>query len=208
MVNCKLQNPHMLEAYLGREVAPLGYAWMFPKDLEEVNVGIGTRGVPARYYLDRFVKSHPEIFEGANVVEIQAAPVPVGGEVREVVGDGILLCGDAAGQVIPLTGGGIHSSIVAGKIAGEVAGEAIEEGVDLDEYPKRYSSWSKRISNSLKALRLIERLSDSELNQLAGVLTGEDIVDLANGMNLRRVGKKLLRHPRFAVRLARSLLKG
>ena len=208
MVNCGVGDPHTLEVYLGREVAPGGYVWIFPKDGGEANVGIGVRGAPAKPYLDRFLSSHPELFGKAGVVEVGAAPVPVGGEIEKVVGEGVMVCGDAGGQVIPLTGGGIHSSVVAGKVAGEVAGEAVRDGTGLEEYPRRYEEWSERISRSLKVLRLIEKLSDKELNQLADLLTGQDVVDLANGTNLKRVGRKLLRHPHFALRLARGLLGG
>lgn len=208
MVNCGVEDPHTLEVYLGKEVAPGGYVWLFPKDGGEANVGIGVRGAPAKPYLDRFLSSHPELFGRAGVVEVGAAPVPVGGEVERVVGEGVMVCGDAGGQVIPLTGGGIHSSVVAGKVAGEVAGEAVKGDRELQEYPRRYEEWSERISRSLKVLRLIEKLSDKELNQLADLLTGQDVVDLANGTNLKRVGRKLLRHPHFALRLARGLLGG
>jgi digeranylgeranylglycerophospholipid reductase len=208
MVNCGVEDPHTLEVYLGREVAPGGYVWLFPKDEWEANVGIGVRGAPAKPYLDRFLSSHPELFGKAGVVEVGAAPVPVGGEIEKVVGEGVMVCGDAGGQVIPLTGGGIHSSVVAGKVAGEVAGKAVGGEVGLEEYPRRYAEWSERISRSLKVLRLIEGLSDKELNQLAEILTGQDVVDLANGTNLKRVGRKLLRHPHFALHLARGLLGG
>lgn len=210
MVNCRLEDCHVLETYVGHEVAPLGYAWIFPKSEKSANVGIGVRGAPAKPYLDRFIAAHPAKFDKAKVVEVQAAPVPVGGQISRVVdGGGVLLCGDAAGQVIPLTGGGIHTSIVAGKIAGEVAGRAAVQGdVNLEEYPRGYAYWSRRIANSLISLRLIEKLEDSELNQLAEILTGEDIVDLASGFNVERVGKKLQSYPEFAARLGEALLGG
>ncbi|MEM0358931.1 MAG: NAD(P)/FAD-dependent oxidoreductase [Candidatus Hadarchaeales archaeon] len=208
MVNCGVEDPHMLEVYLGREVAPGGYVWVFPKDGGEANVGIGVRGAPAKPYLDRFLSSHPSLFGKAGIVEVGAAPVPVGGEVERLVDEGVMLCGDAGGQVIPLTGGGIHSSVVAGKVAGEVAGGVVKGENTVEEYPRRYEEWSNRIARSLKVLRLIEKLNDKELNQLADLLTGQDVVDLANGLNLKRVGRKLLKHPYFALRLARGLLGG
>ena len=208
MVNCKFEDPHKLEFYFGREVAPLGYAWIFPKDEYTANVGIGVRGVPAKKYLDKFIEKHPDKFKNAKIVEVGGAPVPIGGEIGKVVDaeNGIIVCGDAAGQVIPLTGGGIHSSIVAGKVAGEVLAEHVNGNLSLDEYPKRYSYWSERIMKSLKVLKVLENLSDQELNQLAEVLTGEDIIDLANGLNIRRVALKLLKHPVFALRLAKALM--
>jgi digeranylgeranylglycerophospholipid reductase len=207
MVNCKLEDAHILETYIGREVAPLGYAWVFPKSEDMANVGIGVRGAPAKPYLDRFISTHAEKFHRASIVDVQAAPVPVGGQIKKVAQGGVMVCGDAAGQVIPLTGGGIHTSIAAGKIAGELVGKAVTQGeVDPIEYPKKYLYWSRRIDNSLLSLRLIEKLEDGELNQLADILTGQDIIDLANGLDIERVGRKLLNVPGFVDRLAEALL--
>ncbi|RLG91343.1 MAG: hypothetical protein DRO36_04455 [Candidatus Hecatellales archaeon] len=207
MVNCRFEDPHALECYLGREVAPLGYVWVFPKTENVGNVGIGVRGAPAKPYLDKFIEKHPEKFGKAKIVEVQAAPVPVSGQIEKIVDGGVMVCGDAAGQVIPLTGGGIHSSIVAGKVAGEVAAEFLGgKTKSLEEYPKRYTYWTKRIRDSLKALKVIEKLTDRELNQLADVLSGTDVVDLASGIDVRRVALKLLKHPYFALRITKSLL--
>ncbi len=208
MVGCRLGEPELPAAYVGREVAPKGYVWVFPKSEEEANVGVGVRGAPAKPYLDRFIERHPEMFGKARIVEVGGAPVPISGLIPKFHGEDLMLCGDAAGQVIPLTGGGIHSSIMAGKIAGELAGRAaVEGGVRFVDYPKRYAFWSNRIYRSLTALRLIENLSDEDLNMLAEVLDGRDIVDLANGFDLARVGSKLLKYPAFAERLGKALLK-
>jgi len=122
-----------------------------------------------------------------------------------------MLVGEAAGQVIPLTGGGIHTSIAGGKIAAEVAAKALEAGnlseKALSEYRSKYDEyWGRKIRDSLKALHVIEKLSDDELNQLADILTGEDIVNLANGENVAKVALKLLKHPVFSIKLARVLL--
>jgi hypothetical protein len=83
----------------------------------------------------------------------------------------------------------------------------VEGEVDFSEYPKRYSNWSDRIAKSLIALKLIENLEDGDLNKLAEVLDGRDIIDLANGLNLERVGAKLSKYPDFAERLGRALLE-
>jgi len=208
MVGCRIEESRVPAAYVGGEVAPKGYVWVFPKSGEEANVGVGVRGAPAKPYLDRFIRRHPEMFGKAQAVEVKAAPVPISGQISRIYKEGVMLCGDAAGQVIPLTGGGIHSSIVAGKMAGELAGTAVTEGeVDFSQYPKRYAPWSNRIHRSLIALRLIENLDDNDLNLLAEVLDGRDIIDLANGFELERVGTKLSKHPAFAERLGKALLK-
>src|SRR5437016_14366629 len=113
---------------LFRSKAPAGYIWIFPKGKGTANVGIGLKGSGAKSLLDKCSQDHPNVFNHSKIERSQAAPVPVGGEVEDYVTDNMMLCGDAAGQVIPLTGAGIHTSIVAGKIAGGVAGAAAKEG--------------------------------------------------------------------------------
>ncbi|OYT26056.1 MAG: hypothetical protein B6U95_07990, partial [Thermofilum sp. ex4484_82] len=60
--------------------------------------------------------------------------------------------------------------------------------------------------DSFKALKVIEGLSDDDLNMLAEVLEPQDILDLANGNNIKRVALKLLKHPILSLKVAKALL--
>ncbi|MEM2896867.1 MAG: NAD(P)/FAD-dependent oxidoreductase [Candidatus Bathyarchaeia archaeon] len=211
MDGCRLEKENRMEIYLGKERAPLGYLWIFPKGNKKANVGVGVRKGVAKFYLDKFIKDHPEKFEDSRVIKVGGAPVPISGTIDEFLGDNLMLCGDAAGQVIPLTGAGIHTSIIAGKIAGEVAGKAIKaENASrsmLVKYAERFNEvYGNRIKKSLKGLRVIEKLSDEELNMLADILKGQDIIDIANGLDVERVAKFLFQHPIFSIKMAKLLL--
>ncbi len=198
--------------YVGNEVAPEGYAWIFPTGRKTANVGIGVMRPGAKEWLDRFIARHPDIFRGSKILKFESAAVPVGGLIPKLVYNGLMVVGDYAGQVIPLTGGGNHSSMAGGKMAAEVAVAAIGEGdvsaSRLSEYEKLYvgGRWGKRIRDSLRAMKAISKLSDNELNRLAELLDGKDIVDLANGINVGRVAKKILSDPVLAAKLAIALL--
>ena len=212
MTGCHLEDEKKLEIYVGHEKAPSGYVWIFPKGKGEANVGIGLKGPNARSLLDRFVANHPQMFSEAKVVKSLAAPVPVGGELEEYVADNMMLCGDAAGQVIPLTGAGIHTSLVAGKIAGQVAGEAVEEkdfsAAQLGKYKDRFRAmFGERISNSLQSLESFERFSDQDLNIITEYLEGQDLVDMAQGLSPTRIIGLLIHHPLLAVKVAYQLLR-
>lgn len=211
MAGCRLEYPDAVRFYLGNEIAPKGYAWIFPRSEKLAEVGIGVRGAPAKHYLDKFVKMFERELGGAQVIDYRGAPVPIGGLIKDYILDGAILIGDAAGMVIPLTGAGIHSSISAGLVAGDVAGKAAQEGDTskkrLSEFNKRYEPWIRRINRSLRVMRTLEGLSDEELNILAEVLEDQDILDLANGLDVLRVARKLLSHPRLAVKLAKPLLQ-
>lgn len=210
MANCRLEYPDAVRFYLGNEVAPKGYAWIFPRSEKIAEVGIGVRGAPAKEYLDRFVRRFSHELGRAQIIDYRGAPVPIGGVISDPVLDGAILIGDAAGMVIPLTGAGIHSSVAAGKAAGKVAGEASQEGdvsrQRLSEFYTLYKPWLERIRKSLKVMRALEKMSDEELNILAEVLSDQDILDLANGLDIMRVAKKLASHPIFAAKLAKAIL--
>lgn len=213
MANCEIEDEHVMKFYVGHKVAPGGYVWIFPKGEGTANVGVGVRGGSPKAYLDKFIEDHPETFKSAKIVKEGGAPVIISGQIDEIVGDSVLLCGESAGQVIPLTGAGIHTSIVAGKIAAEAILESLKRpdrtGRDqLLRYPEEFHQiYGRKIERSLKALKVIERLSDEDLNILAATIDGRDVVNLANGENLEEVARKLMRHPVLAFKVASSLLR-
>ncbi len=211
MTDCNVQDESKLEIFVGHEKAPAGYIWIFPKGERKANVGIGLKGSGAKQLLDRFIAGHPSVFSRAKIEISQAAPVPVGGEIEEYVSNGLMLCGDAAGQVIPLTGAGIHTSLVAGKIAGGVAAKAVREGdttsKGLSEYKLKFEElFGGKIANSLKALDSFERFSDAELNIITELLDGQDLIEMANGFSPTKAIGLLLRHPVLAFKVASQLL--
>ncbi|HZY93595.1 MAG TPA: NAD(P)/FAD-dependent oxidoreductase [Candidatus Bathyarchaeia archaeon] len=211
VVDCNVHDESKLEIFVGQNKAPAGYIWIFPKTKHTANVGIGLKGTGAKRLLDIFIENHPDTFSGSSIERSLAAPVPVGGEVDNYVADNLMLCGDAAGQVIPLTGAGIHTGLVSGKIAGEVAGAAAKEGElkskRLSEYKNRFQAlFGERISTSLKALESFERFSDEELNIITQYLDGQDLVEMANGVNPSKAIRLLVRHPLLGVKVAYQLL--
>lgn len=213
MTDCVIEDESKLEIYVGHEKAPAGYIWVFPKGKGDANVGIGVKGAGAKMLLDKFIEKHPHAFGSAKIERTLAAPVPVGGEVESYVADNMMLCGDAASQVIPLTGAGIHTGLVAGKIAGEEAAKSVLGGntsaASLQHYRGRFDLlWGPRISNSLKALDSFERFSDNELNIITGLLEGQDLVEMANGFSPTKAVGLMARHPLLAMKVAYQLLTG
>ena len=214
--NLSLDEPEVNEFYFGWEVAPGGYAWVFPKSSEVANVGLGVgrhHKEPPILYLKRFIKADPR-FRDAEILMVMGGVTPVSGVLKRIVDDGVMLVGDAAGELIPCTGAGVHSGVVAGRLAGEVAAEASLEGDALagrlEEYVKRFDAeWGKRIRDSRRVVEMLYRFSDDDLNLLAEVLTGDEIVALANGIDVSRVLARVLRRaPLKVARLITAYLRG
>ena len=163
--------------YFGSDVAPGGYLWVFPKNENTANVGLGLSGVEAKdkspiEYLKKFVEKH---FPEGAVLTTVAGGVPCAPLMEKMVGNGIMLVGDAAHQAFPITGGGIYTGMLAAKIAGEVAAEALKSGDWSEEALARYQKlWEKEGGKDhMRAYRLKDplfKLTDEDLNKTAAAV--------------------------------------
>jgi digeranylgeranylglycerophospholipid reductase len=162
------------EMHFGNQIAPGGYGWVFPKGKQKANVGLGISGDnghtgSAHSYLERFIEKR---FKRYTIINEVAGGVPCCQTLNQITAPGLMLVGDAARQVNPLTGGGILPGMIAGRIAGEVAANAIrQDDVSLDglaEYPRR---WDKEMGKDHRRLYRIKKavfkLSDRSLNRTA-----------------------------------------
>lgn len=175
-------DPHYMQFYFGNETAPGGYVWIFPNDYGVTNVGIGVRSSKqtAYDYLNKFVESK---FNG-KIIEINVGGVPVSGSIEKTYTDGLMVVGDAAGHVNPITGGGIDLAAAAGKIAGQVAADAINDEDTSSKYLKKYEKlWKEEIGDlikrSLKYRKVFDKLTDDELNALARFMKGRDLDNIS-----------------------------
>ena len=166
---------HSTVFYLGNEVAPEGYLWVFPKGNRSANVGIGISGKKsgeghrARDYLDRFVK---KTFPQGKLIEYIAGGVSVCRPLDCTVADGLLITGDAARVVDPLTGGGIYNGMYTGRLAAEVAADCIGNG-DVSKsalmvYDKtwRASKMGKSIERNYHIKEYLIKQTDAKLNEI------------------------------------------
>jgi digeranylgeranylglycerophospholipid reductase len=121
-------DPACVGYWIDEEIAPGGYAWVFPKGEERANVGLGIQADlgdrTALTYLNRFVERERALAQGSPVTLI-AGNVPAALPCPQLVGNGLMLVGGAARQVDALTGGGIINAMTAGRLAGQVAAEAL-----------------------------------------------------------------------------------
>lgn len=113
-----------------------GYGWLFPKG-ETANLGVGvdaSRAGSADQALDRMITLAGDLglVIGKNVLGRTGGPIPVGGPLGTARVGNVLLAGDAAGQVHPITGAGIHSAVSCGRAAGNAAGRFASSGDDSD----------------------------------------------------------------------------
>jgi len=165
------------EFYFSTKWAPGGYVWIFPKGQATANIGLGINGKYAgqRTPLDCLVDFMSDKFPEAVALTTTAGGVPVARPLKNLVADNLVIVGDAAHQVNPLTGGGISSALASGKLAGEVVAEAIRTGDYSRQGLQHYQEkWDATIGADLRHFyRLKEWVCDlnhTDFNSIAGLL--------------------------------------
>jgi digeranylgeranylglycerophospholipid reductase len=162
-------DPTCTSYVIDNDIAPGGYAWVFPKGNAKANVGLGVQAdiweklvdqnsnnSPPKVgegtvleFLTRFIESDSDLEKGFPVTLI-TGNVPVAPPAKSLVKDGLMLVGDAARQVDPLTGGGIINAMTAGRLAAQVAVNAIAEGNTSSSKLKQYETiWQQTTGRKL-----------------------------------------------------------
>jgi digeranylgeranylglycerophospholipid reductase len=160
--------------------APGGYIWVFPKDEETANVGIGMQltklknPADVKKHLDKFIEGDPRLRKG-RPLELVSGAVSICAPIDKTIGNGVLLVGDAARQIDPITGGGISNSCKAGKVAGEVLAKAARERNFSEQSLRRYEKgWRDLIEDNLyrnwMAKEKLVTLSDDTFNKIINAL--------------------------------------
>jgi geranylgeranyl reductase family protein len=162
------------------EELPFGYGWIFPAVEGVSNVGVYVRadeyartGQKLKVLMQGFLERRAprlrlaELVSGPRVFPLPLAPRPM-----PVAAPGLLLAGDAAGLVDPLSGEGIWQGLRSGVLAGETAADAVSRG-DLDRAlcrryeqacarsivrPSRAKAWVQRAMFEVVRRRLYENL--------------------------------------------------
>ena len=112
-----------------------GYRWSFPKG-DRLSVGLftaGERGKNLRSLLDGFLPTDSHM-NTRHISPVRGHPLPCFGVYEPLHSERVLLCGDAAGLVDPLTGEGIYQAIESGFIAAEIIHDFLAGKGSLSHY--------------------------------------------------------------------------
>ncbi|MCZ7391823.1 MAG: NAD(P)/FAD-dependent oxidoreductase [Candidatus Methanoperedens sp.] len=165
------KDPEFVEIFTGNEIAPGFFAWAVPfKGLARIGLAKNP-GMPAQVFLEKLLQ-HPVVasrYRGSRT-EFVLGGIPLGPPVKTAT-SGVMLVGDAAGQVKPTSGGGIYMGAVCAKIAGEVAARASREEAKLEEYEKRWrGAVGRELAIGMRIHKSLGKLSDENLNEFVAFL--------------------------------------
>lgn len=133
--------PNWIVFSLDRWLLP-GYGWIFPLPDGGANVGVGTlvasagtgedtsnlRDLWRRFTVDAASPAARWVQGAAPDGRPRAWPLDLGPRRRRLVADGLVVAGEAAGLVGPLTGAGIAFALESGEQAGNAIAAALEAG--------------------------------------------------------------------------------
>jgi geranylgeranyl reductase family protein len=208
--------PRVLDRFADRArfdlgVPPGGYGWVFPKAAHlSVGVGAFAPGAARRRLRDALAGYlGAQGLEGARVLSLRGAPIPARPRRGGVWRGRVLLVGDAAGLVDPLTGEGISLAIRSGRLAAEallLSRLAVEGAGPL---------YAARVRREILGELRVARLLGSVLYEWPGLvrrlvprlgrLAGEALADVIAG---RRTYRQLVARGSAWRRLLWALARG
>ena len=191
----QITDPSFCEIYINLQRVPGGYYWIFPKSPTKVNVGLGvamTEGFPNPKNLYHDMILSMPLFKGSRALTGGGGHVPTRRPLSSMVGNGVLVVGDAACQVNPIHGGGIGSSMMGGAKAGEVIIEALEMGDVSREGMWSYTGKFMEVYGAKQAgldifRILLQRLTNKEMNygMEHHLITDEDLLKTSMGEDVK-----------------------
>jgi len=166
--------PDRVDVYFEKDASL--FAWRVPETEGHVRVGLlaPSDAEPAPL-LQAFLDRH---FADLRVVARAGGRIPLCATHRSVAGR-FLLVGDAAGQVKPLSGGGLYTGALCARIAGRTAAQAASSNVEgvLATYD---ASWRGELGQDLafgQTLRnVLVASSEADLDKLFGILDDREVL--------------------------------
>lgn len=179
-----------IKMYVGRDFAPGGYVWVFPKGDNKANVGVCVSGelpITAKQALDSFLIKTKMV---GSVVRSACGTIPIVPASHPVCGENFMLVGDAARFVNPIHGGGMEEAMVSG----ELAGNAAKEG-DVFSYAKKIRPLKDKSKKVVKLNSVMRAMSDDDFDAIIGSLPGEAIGDAITGTSMKAMVSLFKRRP-------------
>ena len=171
-------DPDTVEVYLGRRISPGLFGWWIPDGAGGARVGVAADadGTSARRYFDRLVARLETRFgvRLASPTAYLASGIPIG-DVPRTHGDRVVLVGDAAAQVKPLSGGGIFTGMRCAALAAAAIDRALRAGdvsaAGLAPYEAAWrAEFGEEFRRALHLRRVLARLTDRDLDAVVEAL--------------------------------------
>lgn len=164
-----------VNVFLGCDVAPGFLGWSVPAEEGVLRVGLGV--LPPHdpiAFLDRLLAKH---YPKARIRSRAAGCIPLASTL-EPTAPGVLLVGDAAGHVKPLSGGGLYTGGLCAEFAGTTAAQIANRGTGSEDSSDLLASYTSHCLEAIgreqafgRSMRIhFSRLSDKDVEAVAVAL--------------------------------------
>ncbi|MGH9984500.1 MAG: NAD(P)/FAD-dependent oxidoreductase [Nitrososphaeraceae archaeon] len=200
-------DPEYCIIHLDQDIAPGGYAWVFPKGSSKANIGLGVQQKALdqrnkksenkfnlKALIDNYLNSNPAVHNPRLSDDDHDSgnswgtwQVSVRRQNDCMVANGYLLVGDSAWMPKPLDAGGIGPAIIAATLAGKHAVNAIQRGdvseAGLWEYNKDFiDEYGYKTAGLEVFRRMLQGLSNDEINYgMKHFISRFDVEKITNG---------------------------
>jgi len=203
----------MLNIRIGSKVAPGFFSWEIPfGDMMRVGLCTSRDAGPPSEYLKALMKKIGA--DDNDVIRKYSGIIPIGG-MRRTYADNMLLVGDAACHVKPISGGGLQPALRSSYCLSKTVNEAFDSddmsGKFLSVYEKRWKGEvGKELKNGYRLRRMYTGMSDRDLNKIFSAADNGNIKEVLNGGNIDHPSDllmPLMKDIVTAVRLTPLMLK-
>jgi len=203
----------MLNIRIGSKIAPGFFSWEIPfGDMTRVGLCASWDAGPPSEYLKALMKKIGA--DDNDIVRKYSGIIPLGG-IRRTYADNMLLIGDAAGQVKPISGGGLQPALRSSYCLSKTVNEAFDSddlsGKFLSVYEKRWKDEvGKELKNGYRLRKMYTGMSDRDLNKIFGAADNSNVKEVLNGGDIDHPSDlliPLMKDIATAVRLTPLMLK-
>jgi len=164
-----------IHIFLGKDISPDFFGWELPHPSGTL-VGVASSDGDAYGHLKQLIRKRG--YEN-KIIGYSAGTIPLG-RIKKSVDNGLMLVGDAACQVKPLSGGGLFPGLKSADICAEVAIDALEKGDTSEEKLQEYHErWQKdigsEISKGMWMRKIFKGITDKEMSDMINALKNEKV---------------------------------
>ncbi|KAA0009096.1 MAG: NAD(P)/FAD-dependent oxidoreductase [Thermoplasmata archaeon] len=184
-------DPRNVHVFFGNKLAPGFFAWIIPTSRKGKSARIGLcTTYPSPYPSKKLLHNllnYPTtrpFLENIDIIKVIAGRIPLG-YIRESAEDNVMLIGDSAFQVKPVSGGGVYPIAISSEACAVTIEKALEEKNFSKRILKRYHEmWSSKLKKEIVlgmwVRRFFNKLKDDEIEKLLAHLKREDVIETIN----------------------------
>jgi len=168
--------------FVGRDVAPGGFAWMVPSGAKRLRIGMLTCRDP-KTYLSKIMKvSFPDRPSDTVMTSIKIKVIAQGLFSR-TFGERVLAIGEAAGQVKTTTGGGVAFGLLGADIAARTIVQSFAKNDFTAQALSKYEdAWKAAVQREIvlggMARRICARLSDLQMERIFHLAQTDGVIPI------------------------------